>query len=417
MMKNSLKAGLHKPESQPANEIACPCCASVEIKLFHQITDVPINSVLNIASRDQALNFPRGSLTLGFCSNCGFISNTEFDPELIRYSSDCEESQGFSPTFSAFARELTIELVEKYEMRHKKIIEIGCGKGEFLELICDIGQNWGVGFDPAYVPGRGSDSLNNRLTFIKDYYSEQYADYHGDMVCCRMTLEHIHKTAELVNTLRHSIGDREDTVVFFQVPDVTRILRECAFEDIYYEHCSYFSPGSLARLFRSCRFDILELKTVYQGQYLIIEAKPAAKQTHPKLPIEEDLQILEKYIRNFKERYAATVQYWYDFLEKAQKERKQTVIWGSGSKGVAFLNSVLNSSFVEYVVDINPYRQGTFMPGTGQAIVAPDFLKQYCPDVLIIMNAVYREEIQIDLHRMDCNPAILTLDEPKTRVA
>jgi hypothetical protein len=417
MMEKSLKAGSHRLEKELSKKIACPCCASVDINLFHHINEVPVNSVLNVASRDQALHFPRGSLTLGFCNNCGFISNTEFDPELIRYSSECEESQGFSPTYSAFAKELAIELVEKYEMHHKKIIEIGCGKGEFLELICDIGQNWGVGFDPAYVPGRGSDLSSNRLTFIRDYYSERYADYHGDMVCCRMTLEHIQKTAELVNTLRHSIGDREDTVVFFQVPDVTRILRDCAFEDIYYEHCSYFSPGSLARLFRSFRFDILELKTVYQEQYLIIEAKPAAEQTQPELPIEKDFQVLEKYIRNFKERYAAVVQYWYDFLEKAKKEKKQIVIWGSGSKGVAFLNSVPNSNFVEYVVDINPYRQGTFMAGTGQAIVAPDYLKKYRPDVVIIMNAVYRKEIQIDLHRMDCNPTILTLDEPKTRVA
>jgi hypothetical protein len=386
------------------------------MQLFHQITDVPVNSVLNIASRDEALHFPRGDLALGFCRVCGHISNTAFNPQLIRYSSDCEESQGYSATFNTFAEALAIELVEKYDLHHKRIVEIGCGKGEFLKLICEIGHNWGIGFDPAYAAGRGGDSSNRRLTFIKDYYSEKYADYHGDMVCCRMTLEHVYKTAELINSVRYAIGDRQDTIVFFQVPDVTRILRECAFEDIYYEHCSYFSPGSLARLFRSCRFDILELKTVYQGQYLIIEAKPAAEPTQPQLPIEQDLQILEKSILNFRERYTAAVQYWYDFMKKVKQERKRTVIWGSGSKGVAFLNSVPNSNFVEYVVDINPYRQGTFMAGTGQAIVAPEYLKQYRPDVVIIMNAVYRKEIQIDLHRLDCSPTIHTLDEPTTRV-
>jgi FlaA1/EpsC-like NDP-sugar epimerase len=230
-----------------------------------------------------------------------------------------------------------------------------------------------------------------------------------------MTLEHIHKTAELVNTLRYSIGDREDTVVFFQVPDATRILRECAFEDIYYEHCSYFSPGSLARLFRSCRYNILDLKTVYQEQYLVLEAKPAAEQTQAKLSIEKDLQLLEKSILDFKVRYTAAVQYWSDFMKKAKQERKRTVLWGSGSKGVAFLNAVPNSNFVEYVVDINPYRQGTFMAGTGQAIVAPEYLKQYRPDVVIIMNSVYRKEIQMDLRRLGCSPTVFTLNEPKTR--
>ncbi|MGD8273197.1 MAG: class I SAM-dependent methyltransferase [Desulfobacterales bacterium] len=415
MIRKSSRADLHQTKRRTAKKLACPSCASANMQLFHEITDVPVNSVLNVASRDEALHFPRGDLALGFCRVCGFISNTAFNPELIRYSSDCEESQGYSETFNAFAEALAIELVEKYDLHHKRIVEIGCGKGEFLKLICEIGHNWGVGFDPAYVGGRGSDSSSERLEFIKDYYSEKYADYHGDMVCCRMTLEHIHKTAELIKSVRYAIGDRKDTIVFFQVPDVTRILRECAFEDIYYEHCSYFSPGSLARLFRSCRFDILELKTVYQGQYLIIETKPASKPTQPKLPFEKDLQGLEKYIRNFKERYAAAVQFWCDFIEKAKKENKQTVIWGSGSKGVTFLNSVPNSNFIDYAVDINPYRQGTFMAGTGQAIVAPEYLKSYRPDVVIVMNSVYRKEIRHNLSQMKLNPAILALGEPQTR--
>ena len=81
-----------------------------------------------------------------------------------------------------------------------------------------------------------------RVTFVKDFYSEKYSAYKADFVCCKMTLEHIHQTGEFIGTVRRSIGDVSDTVVFFQIPEVTRILRDCAFEDIYYEHCSYFSP-------------------------------------------------------------------------------------------------------------------------------------------------------------------------------
>jgi ABC-type Fe3+-hydroxamate transport system substrate-binding protein len=66
-------------------------------------------------------------------------------------------------------------------------------------------------------------------------------------------------------------------------------------------------------------------------------------------------------------------------------------------------------------VDINPYRQGTFMAGTGQAIVAPEYLKSYRPDIVIVMNSVYREEIRHNLSQMKLNPAILALGEPQTR--
>ena len=393
------------------SEAKCPCCFSKKIKGFFKLKNVPVNSVLNIKKFEEAVNFTRGNISLGFCRNCGFIYNTEYNPELVQYSPDCEESQGFSPTFNAFAKELAAELIEKYHLYNKKVVEIGCGKGEFLKLLCDIGQNQGVGFDPAYLPGRGEENFSDRVTFIKDYYSKRYSNYHGDMICCRMTLEHIHNPAELVNTVRLSIRDQKNTVVFFQVPDVVRIIRDSAFEDIYYEHCSYFSTGSLARLFRSSGFDILDLRKVYNEQYIMIENKLAVEETPGRMPLEDDLQLLEEQVTRFGNAYPIALQYWQEKLEKIRKAGKKAVIWGSGSKGVTFLTSLPNSDFIEYAVDINPYRQGTFMAGSGKAIVEPGFLKTYRPDVVIIMNAVYREEIQRDLSKMELEPLVLALGE------
>jgi hypothetical protein len=414
-MDMKLQPHLHHSGKSTAKEFLCPSCASSDIRKFHQMSNVPVNSVLNIASRDEALQFPRGNISLGFCRHCGFISNTVFDPDLVRYSSDCEESQGYSPTFNAFAKNLASELVEKYDLHHKKIIEIGCGKGEFLRLICSLGQNWGIGFDPAYVPGRGDDQANERLTFVKDYYTAKYANCHGDIICCRMTLEHIFDTSELINMVRHSIGDRK-TIVFFQVPNATRILRECAFEDIYYEHCSYFSMGSLARLFRKSGFDLLDLRTAFDDQYILIEAKPASRQTSVKLPCEDDMQLLEDYVSIFEKNYPNILECWNNLLKNLGKDGKRIVIWGSGSKGVSFLTTLSNSNHIEYAVDINPFRQGTFMAGTGQAVVSPKFLETYQPDAVIIMNSVYREEIQHDLKKMNLDPSIFVLGEKGMRI-
>jgi hypothetical protein len=70
------------------------------------------------------------------------------------------------------------------------------------------------------------------------------------------------------------------------------------------------------------------------------------------------------------------------------------VVWGAGSKGVMFLNHVQNRNGVEYVVDINPQKQGMFVAGTGQQIVSPQFLQLYRPDVIVVMNVIYQKEIQ-----------------------
>ena len=391
--------------------MVCPSCNFNEIKIFHRCHNVPVNSVLNIKSREEALQFPTGNIVLGFCRKCGFIFNTDFNPELVQYSTSCEESQGYSATFNTFAKKLAIELIEKYDLHQKKIIEIGCGKGEFLKLVCSLGENRGIGFDPAYVTGRGDDEPSQQITFIRDFYSDKYAHYKGDMICCRMTLEHIPGTKELVTTIRRSIDENEDTIVFFQVPNVTRILRDRAFEDIYYEHCSYFSVGSLARLFRNCHFDVLNLSTTFNDQYILIECKPASKPQAANLHIEDDINLLENFIEHFEVSFLKTVKYWNTLLDTFKKENKRTVIWGSGSKGVSFLATLSNSNIIEYVVDINPYRQNTYMAGTGQNIVSPMFLSSYRPDNVIIMNAVYHNEILRDLKQMNLEPYIYVLGD------
>lgn len=395
-------------ENKPAEHV-CPNCERKKMSVFHEVKSVPVHSVLNMATREKALNYPRGDILLGFCGNCGFVSNVAFDAGKLEYSIDCEESQGFSPTFNEFSRRLAKYLIEKYNLHHKDILEIGCGKGEFLTLLCDLGENRGVGFDPAYVKGRDASKPAERITFIQDFYSEKYAGYQADFVCCKMTLEHIHPTAEFVSMVRRAIGDRPDTIVFFQIPDMTRILRDCAFEDIYYEHCSYFSAGSLARLFRKCGFDVMHLTTEYDDQYLIIEAKPADPTTLPPLPQEDDIEKLKGYVKGFQTKYQSKLLTWQKRLQEIRANDHRVVLWGSGSKAVSFLTTFQVRDGIEYVVDINPYRQGTFMAGTGQEIVAPEFLKEYQPDIVVVMNPIYREEIQQDLNRMGLAPELLTI--------
>lgn len=392
-----------------AEPYICPSCSIQDMRVFHRQESIPTNSCILLGSREEALAYPRGRLELAFCPACGFISNMAFDAKLTEYSGRYEETQGFSETFNAFHRNLAQRLIERHQLRDKNILEIGCGKGEFLLLLAELGGNRGVGFDPGYREERVSGQATRQVRFIKDFYSEQYAEYQADFVCCKMTLEHIHPTAEFIGTVRRAIGDRPDTLVFFQIPEVTRILRDCAFEDIYYEHCSYFSPGSLARLFRHSGFNVLDLKTEYADQYLTIEAKPARGVPSSPLLREDDLLQLSRHVAEFPAKCAEKLDTWRRVVEETTARGHKIVLWGSGSKAVSFLTTLGIGDRIEYVVDINPHRQDYFMPATGQCIVAPSFLREYRPDVVIIMNAVYRDEITRDLNAMGLQPEILAL--------
>ena len=121
----------------------CQSCASSRLEIFYEVEGVPSASCLLMDSYEDAVEHPKGDIALAFCQDCGFIFNVAFDPILTEYSSRYEETQAYSPTFNRFHRALAEDLIARHNLRHKRLTEIGCGKGEFLTLLCELGENSG----------------------------------------------------------------------------------------------------------------------------------------------------------------------------------------------------------------------------------------------------------------------------------
>lgn len=394
-------------------ETICPNCGRGVERAFYSVDSIPVHSCLLLPTRQEAMDFPRGDLLLGFCQSCGFIFNAIFDGSRHTYSTGYEEAQGFSPRFNRFQDVLVEWLVDGHGLRNKRVLEIGCGKGDFLVRLCEAGGNIGVGIDPSYIPQRTSTQA--RVHFIQDFYSEKYTSLRADAICCRHTLEHIGPTRDFLRLLRRSIG-RPETLVFFEVPDVRRVLREGAFWDIYYEHCSYFSPGSLARLFRAEGFEILELYLDFDDQYILLMARPCGTAAPGRdlrgtaavgHGLEDDLGELANEVEQFERVSTKRIADWRRQIEQSISAGRRIAIWGSGSKAVAFLTTLKADGNIACVTDINPYRHGKCMPGCGHQIVPPKALAQYKPDDVIVMNPVYLEEIRQDLEGMGLHPRLL----------
>jgi hypothetical protein len=391
----------------------CPSCDSHEISIFYELSGVPVHSVIMLESEEQALQYPQGDIRLGFCRVCGFISNYAFESRLQEYDSHLyEATQAYSPTFNAFHRRLAADLIERFDLRHKRILEIGCGQGDFLSLICQMGENQGIGFDPAFAPERLERALPDDVQIIGDFYSQQYSGYQVDLICCKMTLEHIQQTAEFVNTVRKTAGMNSDVQVFFQVPNARYVFGTTAFWDVYYEHCSYFSPGSLARLFRKTGFEVQDLWLDYDDQYLMIAARPAKNGAGEKLSQEEPVVELAQEVADFGRRFSQFVARWQEKLIQWQHAGRKTVLWGGGSKAVAFLTTLkIGRDQLEYVVDINPNKSGTYLAPYGQEVVAPQALVEYRPDIVIVMNPIYCQEIGRILDGLNLAPEILSIED------
>jgi hypothetical protein len=359
-----------------------------------------------VEDREQALNFPTGDIVLAVCGGCGFIFNAAWDPQRTIYSDQYEETQGFSPTFKTFNRAIAEELIGRYNVRGKTVLEIGCGKGEFLSLICKLGGNRGIGYDPTFVPAR--QRLEQDIRFVREFFTEKTTEIAPDLLCCKMTLEHIGQTHRFLKSIR-SVANLKDSVVFFQVPDVDRILKEGAFWDVYYEHCSYFSATSLKHLFTGTGFVVRRIWTGYDNQYLMIVTSPAEPGSDVASSDGEGVAAIIRNSGSFAAVVSRSRTAWLRRLRSWAGTGQRTVLWGSGSKAVAFLTTLRVHDEIKHAVDINPYRVGKFLPTTGQRIVAPTFLREYRPDNVIIMNPVYRDEVEHELVRQRCEPRVYTI--------
>ena len=386
---------------------SCPVCSSSDVEIFFEMNDIPVHCNVLLATREEAVNAPRGDMKLGFCRSCGHIYNAAFKPALMVYTQAYENSLHFSPRFQQFAEELARGLISRYDLHGKDIIELGCGKGDFLKLMCDLGENRGYGFDASYEPElMNENATQERFTVIQDFYSPKYSAYNADFVCCRHVLEHIEFPNEFVDNVRLAIGSRMNAVIYFEVPNALWTLQDLGIWDLIYEHCSYFTANSLSRLFSLHGFEVKRLDEHFHQQFLGIELVP--KNSDPSnwksgLTIND----VAKYVAEFAENYRTKVEAWKKQFERLKSEGKRSIVWGGGSKGITFLNVMKQHADIDYMVDLNPRKQGMYVSGSGQKIISPEFLKDYQPDAVIIMNPIYTDEIRRMLSDLGIQPELI----------
>jgi cyclopropane fatty-acyl-phospholipid synthase-like methyltransferase len=382
---------LSKPNEDARNE--CPACKTAGSSVFFEMPSVPLFCNVLLPDVDSSVSVPRGDISLSFCPACGLIFNSAFDAELMNYEVEYENSLHFSPRFQDYANELAKRLVSQYELQNKTILEIACGQGDFLSLLCEMGGNTGVGFDPSHAKRALEEGAEDRITFVRDYYSEKYAHYQGDLVVCRHMLEHVPKPKEFLTSLRKTLGDDSKTAVFFEVPNSLHTLEKLAIWDIIYEHCLYLTPLSISLLFESCGFEVARTDQTYEGQFLTLDATPCA--VHPeRSDRSEELEALGRAVQDFPLRFEQKADRWRKQLNEIAERKRTTVIWGAGSKGVTFLNVMETGKRIKYAVDMNPRKRGMFIAGTGHEIVSPEDLKEIKPSVVLVMNAIYEEEVR-----------------------
>jgi hypothetical protein len=348
-------------------------------------------------SAEAARQCPRGVIRLAFCSSCGFLHNAAFDEELVDYGLSYDNALHFSNVFQEYELDLARRLVDRYGLHEKLIVEIGCGSAHFLGLLCQVGDNRGLGFDPSHEPEQLDELAVGRVEVRRQSFDEGASAGGASLICARHLLEHIAEPRKLLETLRRSLEDGS-AVLYFEVPNALLILERLSVWDLMYEHCGYFTSGSLERIFGATGFEVIEVAEAYGGQFVGIEARVATAESVEMTSTE--LAYMSSLVTAFSDHFEATRRTWNERLRQLGDQGKRVVVWGAGGKGVSFMNFLAEAHRVDALVDVNPRKQGMYLAGSGHEILAPESLIDRRPDVVVVMNQLYEHEITAHLRSL-----------------
>ncbi|SFR38895.1 C-methyltransferase C-terminal domain-containing protein [Yoonia tamlensis] len=387
---------------------SCKACGGELGPVFYAASAVPVHACLLLDTAADALAVSRGDVQLATCQSCGTITNLRFDKRWSAYSPEYEDQQAFSPTFNSFAGRLAQDLVQRHRLEGEAVIDIGCSKGDFLTLMCNAGAARGIGIDPSVVEGRVVPPKHGQLDLIEAFYADEHLDLPAKLISNRHTLEHIIDVHEMLGRMHRHAVKAGGAITFIEVPSMTRVLRDMAFEDIYYEHCSYFTPGALARALRQAGFGVQRLWLDYGDQYLLAEAVVDPTQDKS-FDIEEPVTDILEMVETFEAGIAAAIDALRTPLINALDAGQKVTFWGSGSKCISLWHAIGSPKQITSIIDINPNRWGKYVPGMPFKISEPASLANTQPDIVVAMNAIYLDEITQDLRKLGCNAQVMTL--------
>lgn len=365
---------------------------------------VPVLQNTTIRTRSKALRYPAASLNFVQCSRCSFVWNAAFSDDTINYdqsyNNDVSSSDYYRDHLAARAVEI-IRSVPHDQPIH--LLEIGCGEGEFLNLVVEIGQGRvasATAFDPSYS---GKNPLVDGAVVHRAYFGEENRHLINpatNVIVSRHTIEHISNPNSFIEALTHA-ATGDDVSIFIETPTVDWIFDNLAFYDFFYEHCSLFNPASISILFHQFAFSGT-VDLVYGDQYLWGHFKRAAASNSQS---EQAGKSIEKAVA-FRTDFARIADKYRDrLLDK--KDGHRIGIWGAASKGVTFALAMRHlGADIDFAIDLNKAKQGCFLPLTGLEIQSPQAVGLTAADQIIVMNPNYIGEIEQLLQQMGIGASI-----------
>ena len=313
------------------------------IRELFRAESLPVFQNRMFPSAAEACQCAKGDMVLVRNMDTGLVFNQAFRPELMQYDADYQNEQAVSSVFRAHLDEVT-KIIGRH-FQGQTLIEVGCGKGYFLEHL--NAQGFPItGLDPTYE--------GKSLNIIKAYFTPEIG-LCAEGIVLRHVLEHIQNPVDFLRDIRDANGGKGR--IYIEVPCFDWICDHRAWFDVFYEHVNYFRLADFHRIFAG----VQEAGNIFGGQYLYVVADLATIR-QPKLNADDGFVFPPDFLK--------TVTDYARMINSSTKGR--CAVWGGASKGLIFALYMQKAGVsITDVIDINPAKQGKYLGGTGLVVSSP----------------------------------------------
>ena len=433
--------------------MTCIACGHALSPLM-TLDDMPASAQNIPAASELAEDHPL-SLTLCQCPSCGLV---QFDTEPVDYYRDVIRAGGGTRTMTRLRHEEYARLLtamQEHHIRGRRIVEVGCGRGEFLRMWQDLAEDpegaaalardqardplsgqpnaaplhlVGIEHQPALVEEANAfaaTSADAETPVTETAAAAQtasatpapaYRVYEGfatgdvrypegpfDAFVQFNFLEHQPDPCDMLRNIGRNL--KPQALGLITVPSFEYILRYNGYYELLRDHIANYTEFTLQKLLQDCGFELLSMDLVNRDtiEAIVRKADPdELSELHYSGRLIDVSALRDSY-----NRLSASVNAHIDHLSESHRTM---AIWGASHQGFTLAATTKLGGRVEYIIDSAPFKQGRFSPASHIPIVAPDYAVAHPVDEILIVAPGYTDEIAgIIRERFDENVRILVL--------
>ncbi len=381
----------------------CRFCTATLATIFADLGVSPIANDFIAADRLDRME-PFYPLRAYVCDRCFLVQLGEFEsPEAI-FADDYAYFSSYSTSWLAHSERFTEYVTSRFGLdSSKKVVELASNDGYLLQYFVARGIPV-LGIEP--TRGTAEAAQLKGVPTLQRFFGAQLAqelrdEARADLLIGNNVLAHVPDLNDFVKGMKILLAD--DGVITMEFPHLQQLVDHVQFDTIYHEHFSYFSFLTVRAVFARHGlelFDVEELTT--HGGSLRIFARHAEDSSKPATDRVEALATRELQLgyadlaiyHSFAEQVRATKREVLRFLIEAKERGESLVGYGAPAKGNTLLNYCgIGPDLLDYTVDLNPHKQGSYLPGSRIAILAPEQIAETKPDYVFILPWNLRDEI------------------------